>query len=107
MDDYQVLIKDSVLIVKPPEELAYDVAPRLKAEVEAVLQAEDVAQQVSEVQVELNKTTFMDSTGISVLVLIQKEASQAGIAVRLIKPRQEVVKILKLVGLINFFQIQE
>lgn len=100
-NSYSITLKDRTLTILPPKELAYDLVPRIKAEVETAMEQPDLG----EVVVDLSRTTFMDSSGISVLILIQKMASQSGITVRLDRPCPEISKILHLVGLAEFFHI--
>ena len=101
--DYSITYTDQCLVIMPPRELAYDMVPGFKAEVESHLTAPGLA----EVVVDLSETVFLDSSGIGVLILIQKTASQEGFSALLRRPRQEVRKILGLVNLLQFFTIQD
>ena len=103
MDEYQLRIQDQILYVHPPTELAFAIVPRLKTEVEKALEQPSFRAVV----VDLSQTTFVDSTGIGMLILLQKMAAQFDIPVHLSRPRPEVRKILHLVGLYAYFHIQE
>lgn len=103
MDEYRLHTQGQTLYILPPTELAFAIVPRLKAEVEKELEAPAFR----EVVVDLSQTTFMDSTGIGMLILLQKMAAQFDIPVHLSHPRPEVKKILHLVGLSAYFHVQD
>lgn len=84
-------------------DISLKVTPQLKKDVEAAL----AQHEFSAVEVELSKTTFMDSTGISVLVILHKRSRDKGAAMRLLRPSTQVRRILDLVQLATYFDIVE
>lgn len=57
-----------------------------------------------EINVDLSDVSFIDSTGLGMLVGVLKEAQTMKGAVRLINPGREVRRILQVTGLATMFQ---
>ncbi|MCA1944589.1 MAG: STAS domain-containing protein [Desulfovibrio sp.] len=84
-------------------DISLKVTPQLKKDVEAAL----AQHEFNAVDVELSQTTFMDSTGISVLVILHKRSRDKGATMRLLRPSTQVRRILDLVQLATYFDIVE
>ncbi|AGW14926.1 STAS domain-containing protein [Megalodesulfovibrio gigas] len=82
-------------------DISLKVTPQLKKDVEAAL----ARSEFTAVEVELSQTTFMDSTGISVLVILHKRSRDKGAVMRLVRPSTQVRRILDLVQLASYFEI--
>ncbi|MFJ9523625.1 STAS domain-containing protein [Kitasatospora sp. NPDC101801] len=74
-------------------ELDLDVAPLLRTAL-----GEAFATRPAHLVLDLNGVTFMDSTGLDVLIRAHLEAARTGTALRLARPSQSVTRILKLTG---------
>ena len=57
------------------------------------------------VTVDLAKVTFMDSTGLSVLIMAHKRLERDGRQLRLRSPSPEVIRVVNLTGLGTVFHI--
>jgi anti-sigma B factor antagonist len=55
--------------------------------------------------VDLSEVTFLDSTGLSVLISGLKRCQDAGGTMRLASPRPNVRKVLEITGLTAVFQL--
>ncbi|GAB7079763.1 STAS domain-containing protein [Megalodesulfovibrio paquesii] len=84
-------------------DISLKVTPQLKKDVEQALANAGF----SVVEVDLSQTTFMDSTGISVLVILHKRSRDRGATMRLVRPSKQVRRILDLVQLTQYFEIQD
>lgn len=100
---YSIQCENGALELRFTGDISLKVTPQLKKDVEHALNSETFQQ----VDVYLSKTTFMDSTGISVLVILQKRSREKGATMRLHQPSEQVRRILDLVQLNNFFEIVE
>ncbi len=61
----------------------------------------------SQFAVSLAEVPFIDSSGIGILVRCLTTAKQRGGSLKLVNPSSMVLKVLKLVGLLNLFEIME
>lgn len=59
----------------------------------------------TEVRVDLGGVTFLDSTGLSVLLSLANRAEEHGRRVTLVKPRAEVARLLWLVDVARRFEM--
>ena len=57
------------------------------------------------VVVDLTGLSFLDSTGLGVLVAARNEAQQAGAALRLVCPSDRMLKLFRITGLDAVFEI--
>ncbi len=57
--------------------------------------------------VDLSDVTFMSTTGISFLVSSKRKVEELGSILLLRRPSKQVVKVLRLVQLYTFFQIED
>jgi len=60
----------------------------------------------SSIVVDLSEVTFLDSTGLSVLVTALQRGQGAGGGVRLASPRPNVRRVLEVTGLAEVFQVE-
>lgn len=103
---YSMDIDGDTLIIRLEGEVTLKVTPNLKHEMMKAL--EQAAQNgVNEIVVDLSDTSFMDSTGISSLVVLRKRSKEMGVDMRLVNPSQQVRKILSLVQLTQYFNIED
>jgi anti-sigma B factor antagonist len=65
-----------------------------------------VGEGVSSIIVDLSEVTFLDSTGLSVLIAGLKRCQNARGDLRLVSPRSNVRKVLEITGLIDVFHLQ-
>ena len=56
---------------------------------------------------DLSELTYIDSTGIGMLIEIRNEATEKGSALKLYHPRENVMKLLRLTGVDQIFEIVE
>lgn len=58
------------------------------------------------IKVELKKVHYANSTGIRALVLLQRQAREAGVEFMLLDPSDEVQRLFRSTGLSEVFRIQ-
>ncbi len=87
--------KDGVYLVQIIGELDHHSAPKLASELDSVIATE----KVREMRLDLGKMTFMDSSGIGVLIGRYKRLKQKGAVLSIMNPSQAVDRILRLSGL--------
>ena len=68
--------------------------------------AELLADHPREVQVELDAVTFMDATGLTVLLRAQRDASERGTRLVLVAPSVPVLRILERTQAAPLFEIR-
>lgn len=64
------------------------------------------AEGVSSIVVDLGEVTFLDSTGLSVLIAGLKRCQSAGGNMRLVAPRPNVRRVLEVTGLLDAFRVE-
>lgn len=57
------------------------------------------------IAINFSEVPLMDSSGIGVLVRNQTTAKQLGGAIKLVQPTEFILKTLKMVGLLNLFDV--
>jgi anti-sigma B factor antagonist len=62
-------------------------------------------QGVSSVVVDLGQVTFLDSTGLSVLIAAMKRCQTAGGSLRVVSPQPNVRRVFAITGLAEAFQL--
>jgi anti-sigma B factor antagonist len=62
---------------------------------------------LSSIRIDLADVTFLDSTGLSVLISGLKRCRAAGGELRLLSPRPNVRKVLEITGLTDVFQVSD
>ena len=91
-----------------------DSRPRLKVSGEVDIQTSPVLdeqlqkvldQGLSSIVVDLGEVTFLDSTGLSVLIAALKRCQGAGGDLRLVSPRPNVRRVLEITGLTETFHV--
>jgi anti-sigma B factor antagonist len=85
-------------ILKPSGEVDIQTSPLLAEKLRSVLD-----QGFSSVVVDLGAVTFLDSTGLSVLVTGLKHCRAAGGEFRLLDPQPNVRRVLEITGLTDIF----
>ena len=91
--------RDGVPIVSAQGEIDVSTAPKLRDELSSV-SADSVR-----VVVDLSEVTFLDSTGLGVLVASWKRYNEAGGTLELVITRPQIVKVLEVTGLSSVFTI--
>jgi anti-sigma B factor antagonist len=76
-------------------------APSLEREIEALPWP-----QLAELTFDLKDTTFLDSTGLSVLIRASKRAVAAGLRFSLVRVSPQPLKLLKLAGMIDRLNVE-
>lgn len=76
-------------------------APRLRELGELAL-----SEMVSTLRIDLAGVDFMDSTGLSALVVIKSKADEGGQTLILDRPSERVMLVLEVAGLTEHFQIK-
>jgi anti-sigma B factor antagonist len=92
---------DSWPVVKVSGEVDIQTSPVLEEHVQRVLN--DGA---SSMVVDLGETTFLDSTGLSVLIAGLKRCQDAGGTMRVVSPPPNVRRVFEVTGLTDVFQIE-
>ncbi len=75
----------------------------LKAELLDAMRMETV----QTVALDISQVCFMDTTGINFMVLMQNQCEAADKCFMLLRPSEQVVKVLDLVQLFDFFNIRQ
>lgn len=99
MLEYKFL--DGVLCIRLQGELDHSVAPALKQEID-VLIASDRAKHVI---LDLSGLSFMDSTGVGLVLGRYKKLSQKGIPLAIRSPSSVAAKVLQVSGITKLIQI--
>ncbi len=71
---------------------------------EAALQA--ITHHDGTLHIDLSGVTFMDSTGLEVLLATRRRAELSGGSLRLVDPTQSVLRVLEVTGVDRLFQIR-
>lgn len=98
--DVGISEKAGVLIVEPRGEIDAYTAPRFKEEMVRVMQ-EGKARLI----VDLSKVSFMDSSGLGVLVSVLKRTRDLDGALRIVCSEERLLKIFRITGLTKVFDI--
>jgi anti-sigma B factor antagonist len=88
-------------VLKVTGEVDIETSPVLEEELRSVLD-----QGVSSVEVDLGEVTFLDSTGLSVLISALKRCRGAGGDLRLRRPQPNVRRVLEITGLTATFHLE-
>ncbi|WP_457572096.1 STAS domain-containing protein [Desulfovulcanus sp.] len=100
MESLQIEKQGRLFIVTLQGELTLEIVEEVKAKIEEIF-ADDWEILV----VNLTDINFLDSSGIGFLVATNNRAKQSGKKFYLLAPSKQVVKTLKLVNLLHFFDI--
>ena len=99
--DIDVRSQDQVKVIKLRGRLSLgDPVDRLRATVEDLLRTGD-----TRLVLDLEELATMDSSGIGLLSRALTSAKQQGGSLKLVNPSKFVVQTLKLVGLLNLFEV--
>jgi len=99
--DIEVRSQEQVKIIKLRGRLSLgEPCDRLRATIEDLLKAGD-----NRLVLDLGELATMDSSGIGVLARFLTSAKQQGGSLKLVNPSKFVVQTLKLVGLLNLFEV--
>jgi anti-sigma B factor antagonist len=99
--DIDVRSQDQVKIIKLRGRLSLgESVDRLRATMEDLISAGD-----NRLVLDLEELTTMDSSGIGLLSRFLTSAKQQGGSLKLVNPSKFVVQTLKLVGLLNLFEV--
>ncbi len=99
--DSEPQARDSAVVVRASGEVDIQTSPVLGDHLQQVLN--DGAESVV---VDLAGVTFLDSTGLSVLVAGLKRCQEAGGTLRVVAPRPHVRRIFEVTGLTDAFQLE-
>jgi anti-anti-sigma factor len=62
---------------------------------------------VGAVELDCRDLAYVDSTGLGVFVAAHKRAIREGVALRLVRPSPNIIRLLEVTGLRDFFHITE
>lgn len=65
-----------------------------------------ITQHHTDVHIDLSAVTFMDSTGLQVLLATRRRAELAGGHLQLVDPTRAVLRVLELTGVDHLFEIE-
>lgn len=88
-------------VLRVAGEVDIQTSPILQEHLERVL-----SQGRRSIVVDLRDVTFLDSTGLSVLVAGLKRCQEAGGDMRIERPQPNVLRVLEITGLANAFRLQ-
>ena len=89
-----VLWSGQVAVVRMPQEIDVTIADEIREELLAVLN-----QGASALVLDMTRTTFCDSSGVSAVVRAQRRASASGAGLRVATSSPVVLRVFSLVGL--------
>jgi anti-anti-sigma factor len=92
--DYTLQRSDDTIIVAPEGDVSLETVPVLREVLRKV-----VEQQVSAVDVDMRAVTFLDSSGIGVLVAAQRAAAGKGVRLTLSRPGPMIRMVLQISNL--------
>jgi anti-sigma B factor antagonist len=92
---------DSPVVVRVWGEVDIQTSPILDSHLQQVL-----GDGVASIVVDLAEVTFLDSTGLSVLVAGLKRCQEAGGTLQVVSPRPHVRRIFEVTGLTDAFQVE-
>jgi anti-sigma B factor antagonist len=93
-DRLPVLWSGSVAVVRMPEEIDITIADEVREELLAVLN-----KGASALVVDMTRTTFCDSSGVSALIRARRRATASGADMRLATDSPVVLRVFTLIGL--------
>ncbi len=96
----EVLPSEGSVTVRLAGEIDMDTAPDVR---EAALDA--MRQHASRIQIDLSRVTFMDSTGLEVLLATRRRAELEGGQLHLVDPTHSVLRVLEVTGVDRLFDI--
>lgn len=103
METLSVNKEEGSIIVKYSGELTLEVTSRFKKEFDEIFEQKDWNNIIFDMQ----NISFMDSSGIGFLVSMHNKIKQKGLSFYVFKPSISVIKTLKLVKLLSFFDVLE
>ena len=92
---------DAAVVVRVSGEVDIQTSPILDSHLQQVL-----GEGVASIVVNLAEVTFLDSTGLSVLVAGLKRCQGAGGTLQVVSPRPHVQRIFEVTGLTDAFQVE-
>jgi anti-sigma B factor antagonist len=99
--DYNVRAKGTHKIFQLVGSLDIYSASKMKKDINAVLESEDIASLV----LDMSKVTHMDSSGIALVANLQKKQKTDGAKFALMSVTNDIMAVLRLSSLDNFFTI--
>lgn len=102
-DSYSMEISNGMLQASLHGETSLQLVTSLKEEIVEALDRSDL--QV--LAVDVSGLVFMNTIGINMLVLLRKLCSEKSVDFVLLRPSEQVLKVLKLVQLADYFVIKE
>jgi anti-sigma B factor antagonist len=90
-------IEGSTALLTPAGDVDLGTAPLLQQTLEAALACPGIRH----IEVDLQDATFLDSTGVSVLVAVRGTCREQGVTMTLAHPRRTARALLEIVGLLD------
>lgn len=100
MDAFGIECRDNALYINLKGEITLEITTDIKKQIDATLKEPGFATVV----IDLSQITFIDSSGIGFLVVLNTRVMGQGKKLYLFQPSAQVVKTLELVQLAYFFQ---
>ncbi len=101
--DIELGSQEQVKLIKLRGKLSLgDAVDRLRATFEDLIQTGDCR-----IVLDLSEVPMVDSSGIGLLVKALTSAKQGGGAIRLLNPSKFTVQTLKMIGILNLFEIYD
>jgi anti-anti-sigma factor len=95
-----VLWSGRIAVARMPEEIDVTIADEIREELLAILN-----QEASALVVDMTRTTFCDSSGVSALARAQRRASASGAGLRVATDSPVVLRVFSLVGLTQVIDV--
>ena len=100
--EIEVRNRDGSTVVAARGEVDVATAPALRDGLEEALE-----QDIGAVVVDLTGVTFIDSTGLGVLIGARRRCMEAGRELRVVVPEPRILKVFEITGLTELFAIHE
>ena len=92
---------EQALVIRLGGEIVMDVTPELKADIARLLEVS----RKPEVVCDMGQVTFMDSSGVGLLIGIRRQCQEEGRAFRVAEPSPPIRKLFAMLRLTDFFAV--
>ena len=98
--EYKML--GGVLVIAPDAEIDHHETKTLRGEID-----EEILRNTPEkIVFDFSRTTFMDSSGLGLVLGRYRKAKEAGVEVEIVNPGNKIYKILKMAGIDKFITVK-
>ena len=102
MEDW-IQVKGNTMTIRMPEELDHCLAEQIRRDSDRILEQKNIR----EIIFDFRQTTFMDSSGIGLLMGRYRQIYRLGGSVKVIHAGERVRKILKMSGVCRVIRLEE